>query len=49
MATKKTKTEEHDFNALDRLAKSVTPDQLRALTPAQKTLRSLDAEWDYLA
>jgi len=33
---KKSKTDENDFNALDRLAKSITPDQLRPLTPAQQ-------------
>jgi hypothetical protein len=33
MSLKKNKTDENDFSALDRLARSITPDKLRALTP----------------
>jgi hypothetical protein len=36
MATKKTKTDENDFDALDRLARGITPDKLRPLTPGQR-------------
>jgi hypothetical protein len=36
MAAKKTKTNENDFDAVDRLARSITPDKLRSLTPKQR-------------
>ena len=36
MAAKKTKTNENDFDAMDRLAHSITPRKLRPLTPKQK-------------
>jgi hypothetical protein len=36
MNAKKLKTDENDFKALDRMARNVTPDQLRPLTPAQQ-------------
>jgi hypothetical protein len=36
MATKKTKTDENDFDALDRLARGITPEKLRPLTPGQR-------------
>jgi hypothetical protein len=36
MAKSKIKTDENDFDALERLARSITPDQLRPLTPAQR-------------
>jgi hypothetical protein len=32
----KHKTNENDFHALERLAKSITPDKLRPLTPQQQ-------------
>jgi hypothetical protein len=37
MKAKKSKTDENDFEALDRLARSVTPDKLRPLTPEQRS------------
>jgi hypothetical protein len=40
MNPKKPKTDENDFKALDRLARKITPDQLRPLTPAQQS------QWD---
>ncbi len=36
MATKKKKTDEDDFDALERLARSITPEKLRPLTPEMK-------------
>lgn len=36
MASKKSKTDENDFEALDRLAHSITPEKLRPLTPKQR-------------
>jgi hypothetical protein len=36
MSKKKTKTDENDFDALERLAQSVTPAKLRPLTPEQQ-------------
>jgi hypothetical protein len=33
---KKDKTDENDYDALDRLAKSITPDKLRPLTHQQQ-------------
>jgi hypothetical protein len=36
MAVKKTKTDEADFQALDRLAHRITPEQLRPLSPRQQ-------------
>jgi hypothetical protein len=36
MAMNKTKTDENDFDALDRLARGITPDRLRSLTPEQQ-------------
>ena len=36
MAARKAKTSENDFDALDRLARSITPGKLRALTPQQR-------------
>ena len=33
---KKNKTNENDFDGLERLAKSITPDKLRPLTPRQQ-------------
>jgi len=36
MAAKKFKTDENDFNALDRLAKRITLAKLRPLTPEQR-------------
>jgi hypothetical protein len=35
-AKKKTTTDENDFEALDRLARSITPEKLRPLTPGQR-------------
>jgi hypothetical protein len=32
----KIKTDENDFEALDRLARSITPEKLRPLTPEQR-------------
>lgn len=37
LSGKKRKTNENDFGALDRLARSITPDKLRALTPRQQS------------
>jgi hypothetical protein len=37
MKAKKTKTDENNFEALDRLARSVTLDKLRPLTPEQRS------------
>jgi hypothetical protein len=34
--TRTAKTNENDFQALDRTARSITPDKLRPLTPAQR-------------
>jgi hypothetical protein len=36
MATRKTKANENDFDALDRLARAITPEKLRPLTPGQR-------------
>jgi hypothetical protein len=36
MAVNKIKTNENDFGELDRLARSITPDKLRPLTPRQR-------------
>jgi hypothetical protein len=36
MAVKKNKTDENDFEALDRLAHGVTPEKLRPMTPRQR-------------
>ena len=36
MNAKKTQTNENDFAALERLARSITPQKLRPLTPAQQ-------------
>ncbi len=36
MASRKSKTDENDFEALDRLARSITPEKLRPLTPEQR-------------
>lgn len=36
MSTKKDKTDENDFEALDRLARGVTPEKLRPLTPEMR-------------
>jgi hypothetical protein len=36
MNAKKTQTNENDFAALERLARSITPQKLRPLTPAQR-------------
>lgn len=36
MRIKKTKTDENDFEALDRLARSIMPEKLRPLTPEQR-------------
>ena len=36
MATKKTRTDENDFDALDRLAGGITPERLQELTPGQR-------------
>jgi hypothetical protein len=36
MKAKKTKTDENNFEALDRLARSVAPERLRPLTPEQR-------------
>jgi len=36
MAVKKTGTDENDFEALDRLARSITPARLRPLTAGQQ-------------
>ena len=36
MAVKKTKTDENDFEALDRLARSIMPDKLQPLTSQQQ-------------
>ena len=36
MAAKKNKTDENDFEALDRLARSIMPEKLRPLTPDQR-------------
>ena len=35
-AKKKTPADENDFEALDRLARGITPEKLRPLTPAQR-------------
>jgi hypothetical protein len=40
MHGKKTKTDENDFKALDKLARSITPDQLQPLTAVQQ------AQWN---
>jgi hypothetical protein len=37
MKVKMTKTDENDFEALDRLARSITLGKLRPLTPEQRT------------
>jgi Ribbon-helix-helix protein, copG family len=37
MIPKKNKTDENDFKALDRLARSITPKKLRVLTPEQRS------------
>jgi hypothetical protein len=37
MNSKKRKTDENDFNALDRLARGITPQKLRPLTPQQRS------------
>lgn len=36
MENRKTKTDENDFEALDRLARGITPAALRPLTPEQR-------------
>jgi hypothetical protein len=36
MAGKKVETSKDDFDALDRLARSITPDEFRAPTPRQR-------------
>jgi hypothetical protein len=36
MAAKKIKTNENDFEAMDRLARSITPEKLRLLTPQRR-------------
>ncbi len=36
MKSKPTKTDENDFEALDRLARSITPEKLRPLTAEQR-------------
>jgi hypothetical protein len=36
MAMKRTRTDEDDFDAMERLAKSIAPDRLRPLTPQQQ-------------
>jgi len=36
MPMKKIKTDENDFDALERLAQSITPDKLRPLSPRQR-------------
>ena len=36
MPKKKTNTDENDFEALDRLAHSITPEKLRPLTPERR-------------
>ncbi len=37
MNSKNRKTDENDFTALDRLARGITPQKLRALTPQQRS------------
>ena len=37
MHPKKSKADENNFNALDRLARGITPQKLRALTPEQRS------------
>jgi hypothetical protein len=36
MNVKKRKTDENDFDAMDRLARDITPEKLRPLTPEQR-------------
>ena len=36
MKNKKTTTDENDFEALERLAKAITPEKLRPMTPEQR-------------
>ena len=36
MTAKKATTDENDFEALDRLARTITPEKLRPLTPGQR-------------
>jgi hypothetical protein len=36
MDAKKKKTDENDFDGLERLARGITPDKLRPLTPEQR-------------
>jgi len=36
MAAKKVKTDENDFEAMERLARSITPETMRPLTPQQR-------------
>src|SRR5687767_15556590 len=36
MGAKRSTTDENDFESLDRLARGITPEKLRPLTPAQR-------------